>query len=71
MAEEIASEKSETSEDTENSATITEVPDQRPYESVEEPARKRHERLVEQWKEIRRQERWATVMRQAVSDARD
>ncbi len=32
----------------------TEVPDKRPYEHIEGPARKRHERLVEQWKEIRR-----------------
>lgn len=31
-----------------------EQPLQRPYESIEEPARKRHESLVEQWKEIRR-----------------
>lgn len=35
-------------------ARSTEVPDQRPYESVEGPARERHERLVEQWREIRR-----------------
>jgi transposase len=32
----------------------TEIPDKRPYEHIEGPARKRHERLVEQWKEIRR-----------------
>lgn len=30
------------------------VPLGRPYGSIEEPAQKRHERLVEQWKEIRR-----------------
>jgi transposase len=44
-----------TSEDgKEHHVPSAEVPDQRPYESVEGPARKRHERLVEQWKEIRR-----------------
>jgi len=32
----------------------TEIPDKRPYESIEGPARQRHERLVEQWKEIRK-----------------
>jgi transposase len=32
----------------------TEIPDKRPYEHIEGPARKRHERIVEQWKEIRR-----------------
>jgi transposase len=32
----------------------TEIPDKRPYEHIEGPARKRHERLVEQWKDIRR-----------------
>ncbi|MBA3389765.1 MAG: ISL3 family transposase [Rubrobacter sp.] len=31
----------------------TEIPDKRPYESIEGPARARHERLAEQWKEIR------------------
>jgi transposase len=34
--------------------STTEIPDKRPYEHIEGPARKRHERLVEQWKEIRR-----------------
>lgn len=38
----------------EDHAPSTEVPDKRPYEHIEGPARKRHERLVEQWKEIRR-----------------
>lgn len=33
---------------------VTEIPDIRPYEHIEGPARERHERLVEQWKEIRR-----------------
>ena len=32
----------------------TEIPDKRPYEHIEGPARERHERLVGQWKEIRR-----------------
>ena len=32
----------------------TEIPDERPYEHIEGPVRERHERLVEQWKEIRR-----------------
>jgi transposase len=35
-------------------AATTEIPDKRPYEHIEGPARKRHERLVEQWKDIRR-----------------
>lgn len=30
----------------------TEIPDKRPYEHIEGPARKRHERLLEQWKDI-------------------
>ncbi len=38
----------------EERALTTEVPDKRPYEHIEAPARKRHERLVEQWREIRR-----------------
>lgn len=33
---------------------IAEIPDIRPYEHIEGPARERHERLVEQWEEIRR-----------------
>jgi transposase len=32
----------------------TEAPIKRPYESIEAPARARHEHLVEQWKEIRK-----------------
>ena len=39
---------------TEDFVPTTEIPIKRPYESIEGPARKRHERLVEQWKEIRR-----------------
>ena len=35
-------------------APSTAIPTKRPYESIEGPARKRHERLVEQWREIRR-----------------
>jgi hypothetical protein len=55
MPEERVSEKADSSEGgEEDSAPSTEVPDQRPYESVEGPTRERHERLVEQWKEIRR-----------------
>lgn len=38
----------------EGSVPTTEIPDIRPYEHIEGPARERHERLVEQWKEIRR-----------------
>ena len=38
----------------EKRVSTTEIPDKRPYEHIEAPARKRHERLVEQWKEIRR-----------------
>ena len=38
----------------EEHASGAEAPLQRPYESIEEPVRKRHESLVEQWKEIRR-----------------
>jgi len=38
----------------EDSVPTTETPIKRPYESIERPARKRHERLVEQWKEIRK-----------------
>ena len=38
----------------EDHAPTTEVPDKRPYEHIEAPARARHERLVEQWREIRR-----------------
>jgi transposase len=49
------SEGPETSEDgKESRVPITEIPDIRPYEHIEGPARERHERLVEQWKEIRR-----------------
>lgn len=51
MPEESVSEKTNPSE---ISAPTTEVPDQRPYEHIEGPARERHERLVEQWNEIRR-----------------
>jgi transposase len=49
-----ASEEGVAEDGTKNHAPTTEVPDQRPYESVEGPARERHERLVEQWREIRR-----------------
>ena len=38
----------------EERAPTTEVPDKHPYEHIEGPARKRNERLVEQWREIRR-----------------
>lgn len=38
----------------EDRISTTEIPDKRPYEHIEGPARKRHERRVEQWKEIRR-----------------
>ena len=38
----------------EDSVPSTEIPTRRPYKSIEGPARKRHERLVERWKEIRR-----------------
>jgi len=38
----------------EDPVPTTETPIRRPYESIEAPARKRHERLVEQWKEIRK-----------------
>lgn len=52
---ETTSEEPDTSEaGREDSVPSTEVPDIRPYEHIEGPARKRHERLVEQWKEIRR-----------------
>jgi hypothetical protein len=52
---ETGSEGPETSEDgKESRVPITEIPDIRPYEHIEGPARERHERLVEQWKEIRR-----------------
>jgi transposase len=52
---ETGSEGLETSEDGKVSRVpITEIPDIRPYEHIEGPARERHERLVEQWKEIRR-----------------
>ena len=38
----------------EDRAPTTEIPDKRPYEHIEAPSRKRHERFVEQWREIRR-----------------
>lgn len=41
-------------EGTQDYVPSTEVPDQRPYEHTEGPARERHERRVEQWKQIRR-----------------
>ncbi len=47
-------EKGTPEEGTHDSVPTTETPIKRPYESIEGPARKRHERLVEQWKEIRR-----------------
>jgi len=53
--EETEYEGRETSENgTKDTVPATEVPAKRPYESIERPARQRHERLVEQWKEIRR-----------------
>jgi transposase len=55
LTPETGSEGPETSEDgKESRVPITEIPDIRPYEHIEGPARERHERLVEQWKEIRR-----------------
>jgi transposase len=47
-------EKGTPEDGTESSVPSTETPIKRPYESIERPARKRHERLVEQWKEIRK-----------------
>ncbi len=47
-------EKGTPEEGTHDSVPTTETPIKHPYESIEGPARKRHERLVEQWKEIRR-----------------
>ncbi|WP_327286736.1 ISL3 family transposase [Rubrobacter aplysinae] len=45
----------ETSKDgKEGHVPVTEIPDIRAYEHIEGPARERHERLVEQWKAIRR-----------------
>lgn len=52
---ETSSEKPGSSENgKEGHVPITEIPDIRSYEHIEAPARERHERLVEQWKEIRR-----------------
>jgi transposase len=51
---ETGSEANEDHGNGEDSAPTTEIPDKRPYEHIEGPARERHERLVEQWKEIRR-----------------
>jgi hypothetical protein len=54
-AEETMPEEPGTSESgKEDRVQSTEVPDKRPYEHIEGPARQRHERRVEQWKEIRR-----------------
>jgi transposase len=47
-------EKGTPEDGTEDCVPTTETPIKRPYESIEAPARKRHERLVEQWKEIRK-----------------
>jgi transposase len=47
-------EKGTPEDGTQDPVPTTETPIKRPYESIEGPARKRHERLVEQWKEIRR-----------------
>jgi zinc-finger of transposase IS204/IS1001/IS1096/IS1165/Transposase/Helix-turn-helix domain of resolvase len=55
MPEETGPEEPGTSEDgSEGPVPTTEIPMKRPYESIEGPAKERHERLVEQWKEIRR-----------------
>ncbi len=51
---ETGSEQKGDRRDGEDSVPTTEIPIKRPYESTEGPARERHERLVEQWKEIRR-----------------
>jgi transposase len=52
---ETGPEKQWNSEDgTRDWVPTTETPIKRPYESIEGPARARHERLVEQWKEIRK-----------------
>jgi transposase len=55
MPEETGPEEPGTSEDGSGGPVpTTEIPMKRPYESIEGPAKERHERLVEQWREIRR-----------------
>jgi transposase len=55
MPEETGPEEPGTSEDgSEGPVPTTEITMKRPYESIEGPAKERQERLVEQWKEIRR-----------------